>query len=294
MECPRLRRHAHPNRRIPEQMIDKSLDSAIASNDEEYIMRKITAHPRRDVGLFSFRGLLSRNHESICVGRFGLSSGVAIVCSYLCESFGFQEILKLGKAEDSEFVYLRNLLVAAFGITKGEGKRVSPRIVMPIELVFAGSLNGNPVESRFRIRRRPVVAEDKREIRHIDEEATTRLEGLVYQAQRVGPLSRLQQIAKGAIDAGDQVKSVLGFQVVESSPNDRGLRERSGQLIGLRVELRIGFQANGGPAQTRKLLEHASRAASGVEDCGCPGYFVGRHEPEKKINNWPGIAGIKS
>ena len=174
---------------------------------------------------FSFRGLLSRNHESICVGRFGLSSGVAIEGSDLGEAFGFQEILKLGKAEDSEFVYLRNLLVAAFGITKGEGKRVSPRIVMPIELVFAGLMDGDPVESRFRILRRPVVAEDKREIRHIDEEATTRLESLVYPAQCVRPLSRRQQIAKGAIDTGDQVESVLGFQVVESSPNHRGLRE---------------------------------------------------------------------
>jgi hypothetical protein len=97
------------------------------------------ASTERNVSSFSFRGLLSRNHESICVGRFGLSSGVAIEGSDLGEAFGFQEILKLGKAEDSEFVYLRNLLVAAFGITKGEGKRVSPRIVMPIELVFAGS-----------------------------------------------------------------------------------------------------------------------------------------------------------
>ena len=137
---------------------------------------------RRDVGSFSFRGLLSRNDESICIDWLGLLGGVAIVCSYLCESFCFQKILKLGKTEDSEFVYLRNLLVAAFGITKGEGKRVSPRIVMPIELVFAGSVNGNPVEGRFRILRRPVVAEDKGEIRHIDEEATTWLEGLVHPA----------------------------------------------------------------------------------------------------------------
>lgn len=242
----------------------------------------------------SFRGFLSRNHKAICVDWLGLSGGVAGVCSDLCESFGFQKILKLGKAEDSEFVYLRNLLVAAFGITKGEGIRVSPRVVMPIEAVLAGSRNGNPVESRFRILRRPVVAEDKREIRHIDEEATTRLESLVYPAQRVGPLSRLQQIAKGAIDAGDQVKSVLGFQVVESSPNHRGLRERSSQLVGLSVKLRIGFQANGGPAQTRELLEHTSRAASCVKDRGCSVDFVGRHEPEEKINNWPGIASIKS
>ena len=63
-------------------------------------------------------GFLSRDHKSICVDRLGLLSGVVIVGSYLCESFGFQKILKLGKAEDSEFVYLRNLLVAAFGILR--------------------------------------------------------------------------------------------------------------------------------------------------------------------------------
>jgi hypothetical protein len=43
-------------------------------------------------------------------------------------------------------VYLRNLLVAAFGVAKRVGVRVGQCVVMPIELVFDGSVNGNPVD----------------------------------------------------------------------------------------------------------------------------------------------------
>ena len=46
----------------------------------------------------------------------------------------------------------------------------------------------------------------------------------------------------------------------------------------------VGFQADGVPAQTGEFLSMRPVGRS-VEDRERPGYFVGRHEPEKKIDN---------